>query len=164
MVAGAHSSPRPAVTRQPFPFAWSAAFGLGFPLNGVSLGRTIAHRWRIRAGVGNAYPFPVLALGGSVGLARGFAIGRIATVAPGATVDGFVTRFCSAGGCGPRHRYLGVGPTVSLHFHIPAVRRVWLGIGAGGGVTIAFARERMRWVQPHVQALNLTLGWPHRPG
>lgn len=148
--------------REPFAFDWSASFDAGFPLNGLALGRTIRRRWLVRAGFGMGYPFPVLAAGATASVSRGFALGRVATLAPGLVVDGFSTRFCSAGGCGDRHRYLGVGPTVALHLYAPSVERVWLGFGVGAGVTYSVVRERMRLVQPHVQVLSVTVGWPHR--
>lgn len=148
--------------REPFAFGWSASLDAGFPLNGLALGRTIRQRWLVRAGFGMGYPFPVLAVGATASVSRGFALGQLATLAPGLVVNGFSTRFCSAGGCGERHRYLGVGPTVALHLYVPPVERVWLGFGVGGGVTFSVVRERMRLVQPHVQVLSVTVGWPHR--
>ncbi len=108
------------------------------------------------------YPFPVLAGGATASVSRGFVLGRLATLAPGVVLNGFATRFCFAGGCGERHRYLGLGPSVALHLYVPPVKRVWLGFGVGGGVTFSVLRERMRLVQPHVQALSVTVGWPHR--
>lgn len=153
----------PQAPREPFAFAWSASFDAGFPLNGLALGRTIRGRWLLRAGIGMGYPVPVLAGGATASISRGFVLGRIATLAPGVVVNGFATRFCFAGGCGERHRYLGVGPSVALHLYVPPVKRVWLGFGIGGGVTFSVVRERMRLVQPHVQALSVTVGWPRRP-
>lgn len=145
--------------RTPFPYRASVGVRAGFPVTGLSVGVAIARRWRLDLAAGAGYPLPVVAGGGSLSLARGFVLGRAVTLAPGATLDGFRTRFCSAGGCGARHGYVGAGPTLSLHFHIRRVERVWLGIGLGGGVVFAFVRQRMRLAQPHVQAPHLTIGF-----
>ncbi|MCH9685248.1 MAG: hypothetical protein K0V04_27680 [Deltaproteobacteria bacterium] len=148
-----------ATDRVPFPFGWSVGLAAGFPVNGLKLSRTIARRWHVRIGAGMGYPFPVVSVGGSASVTRGFALGRIVTLAPGVTVDGFSTRSCSAGGCGERHSYIGAGPMLALHFHIARVERVWLGIGVSGGATVAFVRERMKWVQPNVQVLDVAIGF-----
>lgn len=105
------------------------------------------------------YPFPVLAVGGTLSIQRGFSVHRVVTVAPGATFAGFQTRFCVAGGCGDRHGYLGVGPSVSLRFRVAERERYAIGLELTGGATLAVARERMRFVQPHIEALALSFEW-----
>ena len=143
---------------EPFPYRWSAGVGVGFPSTGLSFGRTFVRRWHLEAAVGT-WPLPVVAVGGNVSLSRGFAVGRILTIAPGVTFDAVGTRFCSFGGCGERHLYFGAGPIGGLRFAIPRVERVHLSLGVGGGVTFGLVRQRMRLVQPHIEAVSLRIGW-----